>query len=234
MEEQIVGVYFAIDNSASMKKEFEGERRIDLARQIPLSLLKLYEDDNSLLSNLLVGVTTFNTEASSILPLGEITQLRDLPIDLEAKGDTHFGTVFKELHNQIQSDFERLSGQGIKLKPAVFFITDGRPNDEIQIRHEAYVKLRPSLSSKQRPPIEPQIIMCGIDIVKLEILERYASKPNYVLKADENLSIAMQIQMIVNSISRSVSASMAKFNSHDDDEDDPIDFKLPEVEDFVW
>jgi hypothetical protein len=51
MKKVVYPLYLVIDNSESMNKAVDGQRRIDLARQIPLALLRLYEEDVSLVAS---------------------------------------------------------------------------------------------------------------------------------------------------------------------------------------
>jgi uncharacterized protein YegL len=230
-----VGLYFAIDTSASMKNTYEGQRRIDMALGLPLVCLDLYEKQNSLISNLLVGVTGFNTSATVYLPLGEITNLRSVPFDIEPQNDTHYGVAFTSLRNQIEEDFKHLAAQGVLMKPAVILLTDGRPNDNITSRNLAFQSLREiSLQAEGREYVlAPQVISAGIDAVKQEILERYASKKEYAIKAMESLNMSAQLSQVMSLIANSVSRSMSKLGTQTDDAD-PIDLQLPQEKDFIW
>jgi hypothetical protein len=236
MQKIVYPLYLVIDSSSSMNKEVEGQRRIDLAREIPLALLKLYEDDNSLVSSVQVSVITFNTEARCMIELGEISNLRELP-SFEAKSKTFFSAAFRELRARISEDYARLSGDRVFMKPAVVMVTDGRPNDDASERTSSFRQLvpmekyGPGSSMAGDVPI-PQRFMLGIDVAHPEVLEAYASDPALARKVDGALSVGEQIRWIAKLIQGSVSTSMANpvlkpdedwlrwFETEDDDDPD--------------
>ena len=237
MADIVYPLYVVIDASMSMNKETNGQRRIDLAREIPLALLRLYEEDNSLISSVQVSVITFNTEAKCLMELGEIPKIRSLPLAFEAKSKTFYGVAFQKTFERINADFEKLSKTTKFMKPAVVFVTDGRPNDDPGERNSAFRRLVPVDKVSNNPDLSkfansPQVIMLGIDVANEKILEAYASHPNFARKASDSLAIDEQLKLIARWVKDAVSSSLAKPQMNpdepwldwvsDDDDDDEI------------
>lgn len=214
MADIVYPLYLVIDASKSMNVEIEGKKRIDLARSIPEHLLKLYEEDNSLVSSVQVSLITFNTEATCILELGEIPKLRSMSKAFEAKSKTYYGKAFGKVFERINADYARLSKTTQFMKPAVVFVTDGRPNDEIEERNAAYGRLVPLRKADKSVdlnvfPSSPQIFMLGIGAADMQVLEAYASKKQYAHKASDAMGVDEQIRTIADKIKGSVSGSLA-------------------------
>jgi uncharacterized protein YegL len=215
MADIVYPLYIVIDASLSMTKEINDKKRIDLARQIPLSLLRLYEEDPSLVSSVYVSVLTFNTEAKVIMELGEIPRLRKLPKNITAEGRTHFGTVFSKLYDQIKADYLRLSGANKFMKPTVLMVTDGGPNDDKDERHAAFRKLLPvdkltNKFDKKANKLWPQILMFGIDVANENVLKAYSYENNHYYKASDVLAVDDQIQDVAQKVKDAVSSTFTE------------------------
>jgi uncharacterized protein YegL len=215
MADIIYPLYIVIDASLSMGKEIGGKKRIDLAKEIPLSLLKLYEEDPSLVSSVYVSVLTFNTEVKVISELGEIPKLRNLAKqEIVAESRTHFGKVFSKLYDQIKSDYDRLSGANKFMKPAVIIVTDGGPNDDKDERHAAFRKLLPvdkltNKLDKKANKLWPQIFMFGIDAANENVLKAYSYKNTHYYKATDALDVDEQIQEIARKVKDAVTTTFS-------------------------
>ncbi len=213
MADIIYPLYIVIDASLSMNKEIIDKKRIDLAREIPLSLLKLYEEDPSLVSSVYVSVLTFNTQAKVIMELGEIPRLRKLPKNIPAEARTHFGAIFGKLYDQINADFARLSGANKFMKPTVLMVTDGGPNDDKEERHAAFRLLLPvekatNRLDKKANKLWPQILMFGIDVANENVLKAYSYQNDHYYKASDTLAIDEQIRDIAQKVKDAVSSTM--------------------------
>jgi hypothetical protein len=236
MADIVYPLYIVIDASLSMNKEVNGKKRIDLAREIPLSLLRLYEEDNSLVSSVYVSVITFNTEAKVIMELGEIPKLRKLPPGITAESKTYFGKVFSKLYERINADYERLSGSTKFMKPSVLMVTDGGPNDDKDERHAAFRKLIPVDRQTNKPdkrifPLWPQIIMLGIDVANEKVLQAYSFKNDHYYKASDALAIDDQIRSIASQVKDAVSSTMAAPDIQTNDEEPWLKFLGKGLED---
>lgn len=215
MADIVYPLYIVIDASLSMDKDIGGKKRIDSAKEIPLALLKLYEEDPSLVSSVYVSVLTFNTEVKVICELGEIPKLRSLAKQtIVAESRTHFGKVFSKLYDQIKSDYDRLSGANKFMKPAVLIVTDGGPNDDKDERHAAFRKLLPvdkqtNKLDKEANKLWPQIFMFGIDAANENVLKAYSYKNTHYYKASDALEVDEQIKDIALKIKDAVTSTFS-------------------------
>lgn len=213
MKKVVYPLYVVIDNSDSMNREVDGQRRIDLARQIPLALLRLYEEDVSLVASVHVAVLTFNSSVEVVKPLGPIPELRDLPPSLEAKSKTFFGKVFDKLYEQIVLDHEAYGLETKFMRPTVVLLTDGLPNDLPEERNFSYRRLVPLDKHSSNPDktkflLTPVIFMLGIASAVPEVLEKYATRPENAVML-EAISVDRQIAALAQGLKKSVATSMA-------------------------
>ncbi len=209
----IYPLYIVVDNSDSMNKEIKGQRRIDLARQIPLALLRLYEEDVSLVKSLQVAFLTFNSTVNVVLPLGPIPALRELPSSLEAKSKTYFGKVFDKIYELIVADHAALDSQSKFMRPTVVLVTDGLPNDPPEERNQAFRRLVPLSKHTSEPDktkflLTPDIVMMGIAAAVPEVLEKYSTRPEGILMAASD-TVDEQIRLLAASLKDTVATSLA-------------------------
>jgi hypothetical protein len=213
MKKVVYPLYVVIDNSDSMNREVEGQRRIDLARQIPLALLRLYEEDVSLVASVHVAVLTFNSSVKVVKPLGPIPELRDLPTSLEARSKTYFGKVFDKLYELIIQDHESHGPDTKFMRPTVVLLTDGLPNDLPEERNFSYRRLVPLDKNSSSPDktkflLTPDLFMFGIASAVPEVLEKYATRPENALMLEAS-SVDRQIVALAQGLKKSVATSMA-------------------------
>ena len=77
-----------------------------------------------------VGIIAFNDTARVLFPLTQLSDVVQIPICV-ASGSTSYGSAFRLLKTQIESDIAALQLEGVKNhRPAVFFMSDGAPNNE--------------------------------------------------------------------------------------------------------
>lgn len=124
MSQQILPFYLVCDESFSM----EGPPIDTINRSLP----KLHREIGS---NPVVAdktrfcVISFSHEAQELLPLSDLSDISAVP-ELEAKGGTCYSAAFDLLHDTIERDVAALKAdQNQVLRPAVFFLSDGQPND---------------------------------------------------------------------------------------------------------
>jgi uncharacterized protein YegL len=219
MATPIYPLYIFIDNSGSMAKQVNGKRLIDLARLIPSELLDLYTRDNSLVTSLRVALFDFNFKVDILQKLATIPKLRTLKKPLEPKGKTFFSSVFKEVRNQVITDYgldiadlanvpPEVNGN-VMMKPAVLIVTDGIPSDPPEARKKAYESLGLHLDGKIDKtifPIPPQIIILGVgegefdrigiyDTSKLDPQSRIRRAKNFADVGEHMREIAHWIQI---------------------------------------
>ncbi len=211
--QRIYPLYLAIDSSGSMEEvlnPFDGQRRIDFARNFPLGIVQLYEESQDLVAHLRVSVFTFNREALQELPLTSVTDIRDMNFDWNPKGKTFFANLFETIQKQIEKDKAVFGSQFDMHNPAVVVVTDGIPSNEAEsgetpeLRRSAQKSLVEMKGFNQ--PV--QIVMYGIGMASLEILNTYATHPSLAIKADPALPIAKQMESLVVQLKRTIRQSL--------------------------
>jgi uncharacterized protein YegL len=158
----------------------------------------------------MVSVISFADSASVVVPLtrpGEVIDMAPLP-----RGTyTNYHAAFDLLCRIVRSDCERLESTHDLKRPAVFFLTDGRPevNRERQPesvwapRRDALVGLR----------WKPQMVSLGFGRAETESLCRMASAQagiRLAFLADEAAQVAELLEGIMAAIFLSIGSSVSK------------------------
>jgi uncharacterized protein YegL len=124
MSQQVLPFYLVCDESSSM-----AGGPIDAINE---SLPKLHQEigGNPVVADktrfCLIG---FSHEAQVLLPLADMSDVTSVPA-LTASGGTSYSVALDLLRDTIQQDVADLKAAGNQvLRPAVFFLSDGQPND---------------------------------------------------------------------------------------------------------
>lgn len=117
--------YALCDVSASMR---EGAR-IDALNQAVLTTCDATALNPVVADRIRLGVIAFAADAEVVLPLCDVGLLDGVP-RLEPRGLTSYGAAFALLRATIEADVAQMAADGYRVfRPAVFFLTDGRPTD---------------------------------------------------------------------------------------------------------
>lgn len=190
MSEQVLPFYLVCDESLSMSGA-----PIDAINQ---SLPELHTEIGS---NPVVADKTrfclisFNHQAEVLLPLADLSDVSKMP-ELTADGGTSFSSAFALLRNTIEQDVARLKGAGHQvLRPAVFFLTDGQPNDTDW--EDAYKRVTdPSWGP------HPNILAFGFGNADAKTLQQVATIRAFI--SDQSLSPAQALNEFAQSLIRSI------------------------------
>jgi uncharacterized protein YegL len=143
----------------------------------------------------------FNHEAQVLLPLSDLSTISSIP-GLTADGGTDYSSAFDLLYNTIASDVAQLKSRGDQVyRPAVFFLSDGQPNDDDW--SGAYQRL-----VDQNWPLHPNILAFGFGSVDASTLQQVATVRAYIANGSMGPDAALRefamslIQSIVNSGSK--------------------------------
>ena len=94
---------------------------------------------------------------------------------LKCRNATSYGAAFNALLQQIPQDVTALKAQHYAVhRPAVFFLSDGQPNDG-----EGWVRLHAQLTDHAWFPAAPNIIAFGIGAADPATILRVATKPEF-------------------------------------------------------
>jgi uncharacterized protein YegL len=78
-----------------------------------------------------LGAIDFSDDARVLVHLSDLRDIDPIP-QFSVRGGTSYSAAFRLLRQEIEKDLAQLKGDGYKVyRPAVFFITDGEPTDDM-------------------------------------------------------------------------------------------------------
>jgi uncharacterized protein YegL len=191
MSQQILPFYLVCDESASMTGA-----PIDAINK---SLPEIHQEIGG---NPVVADKTrfclisFSHEAEVLLPLSDLSDITSMPA-LAASGGTSYSVALDLLHDTIDKDVADLKAAGHQvLRPAVFFLTDGQPNDtaEWPAAHQRITD--PSWKPR------PNILAFGFGEADDTTIQQVATVRAFI--ADGTLGPAKALQEFAQSLIRSI------------------------------
>src|SRR5579859_1913389 len=195
---QILPFYLVCDESGSMKGE--------PLRAINASLPDIHIEIGSnpaVADKTRLCIIGFSGTARMVLPLSDLSSVLSMPTLGYHKGGTAYGAAFKTLYDTITSDVGRLKASGDQVyRPAVFFLSDGRPTDKNW--QKPYQQVTDSSWS-----LRPNILAFGFGSVDAATLQRVATVKAFIAEKRTGPAVALQefarslLRSIVNSGSRS-------------------------------
>jgi uncharacterized protein YegL len=172
---QLLPFYLVADQSGSMESDvafLSGglQGLIDEARSNSLAYSKIR-----------LTVLGFGTSVRAHLDLADLREVDRMPV-LEADEEfTRFDLVFADLRLRIERDVDSIKSDGhASLRPAVFLLTDGRPNPSNQPWREALASLTDPGFRRR-----PNIVAFGIRDADPEMIGEIASRPDWAFVAKE-------------------------------------------------
>ena len=190
--------YICLDVSASMA----GEPIDSVNRQMPLLRASVGEDP-AVAEVIRLGVVTFSDVAHSVLPLSDLSLVEAVP-EVTAQGRTSYAAAFDHLRHVIEDDYHKSRANGDRwYRPAVIFISDGRPTDEPE-------KWRAALERLSDPGWKrrPNILAFGFGDADPAVLAAVAgSKPNRAFIAAEGAEPAKVVPELVAGLIQSIVSS---------------------------
>lgn len=164
----ILPVYMVLDASSSMHPQVGIlndviGRLIDAIRQEPLVAERTR-----------LCIISFSSHAEVLLKLADALEITALPL-LEAGGATNYSSALDLLRTTIEHDVSQLKSEGFRVvRPAVFFLTDGRPTDSAGRLSEGWKK---ELYVLNKLRSHPTILVFGLGTVDPEVVLQLASAP---------------------------------------------------------
>jgi len=145
----------------------------------------------------------FSGTARMVLPLSDLSAIPSMPTLGYRTGGTGYGAAFTMLYDTIADDVRQLKANGDQVyRPAVFFLSDGRPTDKNW--QSSYQRVADS-----GWPLRPNILAFGFGSVDPATLQRVATVKAFIAEKGMGPAAALRefarslIQSIVNSGSRS-------------------------------
>ena len=190
--------YICLDVSASMA----GAPIETVNQQLPLLRASVGEDP-AVAEVIRLGIVTFSDVARSVLPLCDLSLVEAVP-EVAAQGRTSYAAVFDHLREVIEEDYQKSRSAGDRwYRPAVIFISDGRPTDEPE-------KWRSALSRLTAPDWKrrPNILAFGFGEADAEVLATVTeSKPNRAFIAAEGAEPARVVPELLAGLIQSIVSS---------------------------
>jgi uncharacterized protein YegL len=192
--------YICLDVSASMA----GAPIDSVNQQMPLLRASVGEDP-AVAEVIRLGVITFSDVARSVLPLCDLSLVEAVP-EVAAQGRTSYAAVFDHLRRVIEEDYSRSRAAGDRwYRPAVIFISDGRPTDEPE-RWRAALERLLDPAWKRRP----NILAFGFGEAAPEVLAAVTSnRPNRAFIAAEGADPARVVPELLAGLIQSIVSSSA-------------------------
>ncbi|HWE57613.1 MAG TPA: VWA domain-containing protein [Acidimicrobiales bacterium] len=192
--------YICLDVSASMS----GPPIESVNQQMPLLRASVGEDP-AVAEVIRLGIITFSDVARSVLPLCDLSLVEAVP-EVSAQGRTSYAAVFDHLRHVIEEDYSKSRAAGDRwYRPAVIFISDGRPTDDPQRWRSALDRLLDP-GWKRRP----NILAFGFGEADAEVLTTVTSgRPNRAFIAVEGSEPAKVVPELLAGLIQSIVSSSA-------------------------
>lgn len=146
-----------------------------------------------------LSVVGFSDTAFTYLEPADLRLLEGMPV-LTAQGLTSYAAAFDQLGYRIGVDIPGLKAQGYTVhRPAVFFLTDGLPNE-----NEDWRSARANVLAQ---PAAPNILAFGIGDADAGIVCELATKPQFAFIAARGVDTGAAISEFVTSLTQSVISS---------------------------
>lgn len=192
--------YICLDVSASMS----GDPIDSVNRQMPLLRASVGEDP-AVAEVIRLGIVTFSDVARSVLPLCDLSLVEAVP-EVSAQGRTSYAAVFDHLRQVIEDDYLKSRASGDRwYRPAVIFISDGRPTDDTERWRAALGRLTDPTWKRR-----PNVLAFGFGDAEPAVLaEVTSSKPNRAFIAAEGAEPAKVIPELLAGLIQSIVSSSA-------------------------
>jgi uncharacterized protein YegL len=152
-----------------------------------------------------LGIVTFSDVARSVLPLCDLSLVEAVP-EVTAQGRTSYAAVFDHLRQVIEDDYLKSRAAGDRwYRPAVIFISDGRPTDDPE-RWRAALERLTDPAWKRRP----NILAFGFGEADPQTLAAVTSnQPNRAFIAAEGAEPAKIVPELLTGLIQSIVSSSA-------------------------
>jgi uncharacterized protein YegL len=192
--------YLCLDVSASMA----GAPIDSVNQQLPLLRASIGEDP-AIAEVIRFGVVTFSDLAHTLLPLCDLSLVEAVP-ELTVQGRTSYAAAFHHLRTVIETDYHTSRAGGDRwYRPAVIFISDGRPTDDSERWRSAHQRLTDP-SWKRRP----NILSFGFGDADPGVLSIVSeSKPNRAFIAVEGADPSKVVPELMVGLIQSIVSSSA-------------------------
>jgi len=196
--------YLCLDVSASMA----GGPIDSVNRQLPLLRANVGQDP-AIAEVIRFGLVTFSDVARTVLPLCDLSMVELVPV-VAAEGRTSYAAAFEHLRQVIEDDYHASRAGGDRwYRPAVIFLSDGRPTDPEERWQAAHRRLTDPAWKRH-----PNILAFGFGDADPGVLAHVAeSKPNRAFIAAEGAEPARVVPELMAGLIQSIVSSSASVYS---------------------
>lgn len=195
-ELQLLPFYLIADQSGSMESDVEFltgglQSLVDEARSNSLAYSKIR-----------LTVIGFGSTVTAHLSLADLRDVERMPVLQATEEYTRYDLAFQDLRVRIERDVDAIkSGNNSALRPAVFFLTDGKPNPPDQPWREALAALRDEAFRRR-----PNIVAFGVRDADPQIIKEIASRPDwaFVVKERQPASTADALRSFIETFAHTV------------------------------
>jgi uncharacterized protein YegL len=143
------------------------------------------------------------------IALADLRHENELPL-LTARGTTSYLAAFTALLERLPDDIAKLKAEGYQVhRPAVFFMSDGAPNDE------DWRSAHRRLTDRSVTKAAPNIISCGIGDAEASTILSVATDPQFAFVSVPGADLGQSISTFCSSLTRSVVESGRSLASGD-------------------
>ena len=196
--------YLCLDVSASMA----GEPIEGVNRQLP-AIRSSVGEDPAVAEVIRFGIVTFSDVARTLLPLCDLSMIEVVP-PVVPEGRTSYAAAFDYLRDMIEQDYQsgRVTGERW-YRPAVIFISDGRPTDPEERWRSAHARLcQPEWKR------HPNILAFGFGDADPAVLATVSEgKPNRAFIANEGAMPSTVVPELMQGLIQSIVSSSASVYS---------------------
>lgn len=196
--------YLCLDVSASMA----GAPLDSINEQMPL-LRSSVGEDPAIAEVIRFGVVTFSDVARTVLPLSDLSLVEVVP-EVHPEGRTSYAAAFEHLRQVIEDDYHASRARGDRwYRPAVVFVSDGRPTDEEPRWRAAHARLVDPTWRRR-----PNILAFGFGQADAEVIAAVAEgRPGRAFIADEGAQPAAVVPELMKGLISSIVSSSASVYS---------------------
>jgi len=192
--------YLCLDVSQSMA----GEPIAQVNAELP-QIRSAVGQDPTVAEVIRFGIVTFSDTARTVLPLSDLALVESMP-RVAIEGRTSYAAAFDHLRRVIEADY--YSGRAVGerwYRPAVLFVSDGRPTDPDERWRESHRRLVEAGWRRH-----PNILAFGFGEAVPEILAAVAeNKPNRAYVASEGAAPSAVVPELMAGLVQSIVSSSA-------------------------
>jgi uncharacterized protein YegL len=203
----LLPIYVLVDESYSMR---------NYVGQLNDGIVSLYEElraDPMTAAKIRLSVLGFSGEVIPRLALADLRKIKEPP-KMATRTTTNYHAVFTDLLTRIPDDVASLKQDGYLVhRPAVFFMSDGQPNDDNEAKNEDWMAARRRLTDKNHIRAAPNIIAFGMGEVWAQTIVFVATRPEFAYVAAEGSDVGASITKFFVALTASVVQSGQSLNS---------------------